>query len=487
VFSSGFSALPVPAFILLLFGLIFGTAANCWSQTAGDFGGTHFSFGDQFQRSVAGVGFFDETKQDGSLNQEEPKKEKDSATSKPDSKADSKPAADKSKEWYQKLNIRGYAQFRYNYLTHTADGSAPPNHASDASISDAQQFLVRRARVILFGDISDHLYVYMQPDFASNPDGLVSNNQFAQIRDWYGDVYLDTTKIHRFRVGQSKVPYGWENLQSSQNRLSLDRNDAFNSATRNERDLGVFYYWTPDWAQSIFKFISDEGLKGSGNYGIFGFGAYNGQGGSLREQNGEVHWISRLTHLWFDRRGQLHEFGVQAYTGRYVVLGSRISPLGIEPAIQPLGTKGQLFGEQGQLDQRLGWTYVRYPQPLGFQAEYTIGRGPELNSAQTAVERGTLHGGYWMMNYRMQTAGIGEVWPFVRYQYYRGGYKSAPNAPFSEIDEWNFGFEWQIKKDFELVTEYLITDRTNLQSFTSGRSYEQFDGHVLRFQFQFNF
>jgi hypothetical protein len=44
-------------------------------------------------------------------------------------------------------------------------------------------------------------------------------------------------KEFRVRVGQSKVLFGFENMQSSQNRLTLDRNDALNSAVANERDL----------------------------------------------------------------------------------------------------------------------------------------------------------------------------------------------------------------------------------------------------------
>jgi hypothetical protein len=48
---------------------------------------------------------------------------------------------------------------------------------------------------------------------------------------------FDAKKEYRVRIGQSKVPYGFENLQSSQNRLTLDRNDALNSAVVNERDL----------------------------------------------------------------------------------------------------------------------------------------------------------------------------------------------------------------------------------------------------------
>lgn len=404
-------------------------------------------------------------------------------------KLDSDKAADKSKSkaWYDKISLRGYTQFRYNSLLFSEAGSAPRQHAGDTSISEDQEFLIRRARLILSGDVSEHLYLYFQPDFASTPDGSSNNVLFTQIRDLYGDVYLTTDKVHRLRVGQSKIPYGWENMQSSSNRLALDRNDAFNSAARNERDLGVFYYWTPDWAQDIFEYISDNNLKGSGNYGVFGLGAYNGQGGSLRDLNDEVHIISRLTMPAFLPNGQLVEWGIQGFTGRYVVNGAAISPLGVGPSAVPLGTRGRAFGEEGLLDQRLGWTFVQFPQPFGIQIEHTIGRGPELNADQTRVERGSLHGGYVQLNYRQDMGDYGELFPFVRWQYYRGGYRSFANAPSSRINEWNMGFEWQIKKDFELVCEYLITDRTNLQAFSSGRSYDQFVGHLLRFQFQINY
>lgn len=347
--------------------------------------------------------------------------------------------------------------------------------------------MIRRARVILFGDVSEHLYVYFQPDFASTPNGAVDANQFAQIRDWYGDVYVDKEKVHRFRVGQSKVPYGFENLQSSQNRLPLDRADSFNSATRNERDLGAFYYFTPQWTQEIFKYVMDEGLKGSGNYGLFGFGVYNGQGGSLREFNDDLHMISRVTLPMTLPNGQIIEAGIQGFTGRYVVSGAAISPLGVGPAVAPLNTRGRPGSEDGMLDQRLGWSLVYYPQPFGIVVEHTIGRGPELNAAQTAVERGSLHGGYVMATYRHQTECHGEFWPYVRWQYFRGGYRSFPNAPSTTIDEWSVGMEWQIRKEFELVCEYLMTDRTNLRAFSTGRSYDVYDGHVLRFQFQVNF
>jgi hypothetical protein len=41
---------------------------------------------------------------------------------------------------------------------------------------------------------------------------------------------FDAKKRISVRVGYSKVLFGFENMQSSQNRLTLDRNDALNSA-----------------------------------------------------------------------------------------------------------------------------------------------------------------------------------------------------------------------------------------------------------------
>jgi len=64
-----------------------------------------------------------------------------------------------------------------------------------------------------------------------------------QMRDLYGDIAVDKDKEFRFRVGQSKVPFGWVNLQSSQNRGPLERPDALNSAAEGERDVGVFFMW----------------------------------------------------------------------------------------------------------------------------------------------------------------------------------------------------------------------------------------------------
>jgi Phosphate-selective porin O and P len=394
--------------------------------------------------------------------------------------------ARKDKKWFEKYTIRGYAQFRVNDIMDN-DGPAPAHYVGDSSIGNNQSFLIRRARLIFSGDVSDHLSLYFQPDFASSVPGSPDANQFAQIRDLYADVSLDDQKEFRFRIGQSKVPYGWENLQSSSNRLPLDRNDALNSAVRNERDLGIFCYWTPVDVQDTFKYIMDEGLKGSGNYGMVGFGVYNGQGGSFREQNDDLHAVARVAYPFWLNDCQLVEVGMQGYTGQYTVLSSAISPLGVGPAVRPAGTL-ENGGANGISEERLAWTFVYYPQPIGFQSEWTVGRGPALNGAQTEVTESALYGGYAMAMYR-QKLEKGELIPFARWNYYQGGYKSERNAPYSQIDEWELGTEWQFSKSLELVVMYTMTDRTNTQANSTAdtRSYEQFEGQLLRFQAQVNY
>lgn len=91
-----------------------------------------------------------------------------------------------------------------------------------------------------------------------------------------------------------------------------------------------------------------------------------------------------------------------------------------------------------------------------------------------------------MFMYRRVTECYGEFIPFARWVKYKGGYKTERNAPYSEIDEWDVGLEWQMTDNLELVSMYTITDRTNTRAISSpdALSYSQFDGNLLRFQLQ---
>lgn len=393
--------------------------------------------------------------------------------------------------WYEKINIRGYTQFRINSLLWNDPDLAPPYHPHDRSVSPDNHFYIRRCRVIFSGDMSDRLFFYIQPDFASSLVGVSDPGaiNYAQLRDCYGDVYLTTDRVHRVRVGQSKVPYGWENLQSSSNRVPLDRADYIN-ATKSERGLGVFYYWTPEYAQELYKEVLDEGLKGSGNYGVAGIGTYNGQGNSALDQNNNLHTVIRLNSPWKMPSGQIMEAGVQAYTGLFVPTVSTIT--------LPNGTKvTPVVDDNGVLDQRICATYVYYPQKLGFIAEWNVGLGPALSNLSNAspanpptITSKPLSGGYILVNYKADTERLGVMFPYFRWQMGRGGYIWERNSPYAYLGEFNLGLEWQITPQMELTMEYDWVNRTS----TAGNApinqfgqYAQFQGDLLRFQFQINY
>ncbi|MFM8780927.1 MAG: porin [Gemmatimonadota bacterium] len=165
--------------------------------------------------------------------------------------------------WYEKFRIRGYGQIRFNRLFES--NPALQCEQCDRSWGDNGGFFIRRARVIIQGQIHPRVAIYLQPDFASTAG---TTGHVGQLRDWYADVGLDASNEFRLRIGQSKVPYSFENMQSSQNRLPLDRADATNSAHANERDLGAYVMWAPKQIRARFASLVNDGLKGSGDYGV---------------------------------------------------------------------------------------------------------------------------------------------------------------------------------------------------------------------------
>jgi hypothetical protein len=361
------------------------------------------------------------------------------------------------KKWYDKISIRGYTQIRYSYMT----GENDLVSEYDSSIGNNKGFLIRRARLVISGDITDWLSIYIQPEFAGTAG--TGNNNFAQLRDAYADIFLTKDKELRIRGGQSKVPFGFETLQSSQNRLALDRSDGINSAVNGERDLGFFLYYTPVETRKVFKRLVESGLKGSGDYGVLGVGVYNGQTINVAEANDAKHVVLHATYPFELPYGQVVQVGVDAYRGLVNVAA---------------GT-GVTRPDGGNInDERVGAHFVLYPQPFGLQAEWNWGRGPELNAAQTALQEGSLQGGYVQAMYKWNDA-----IPYVRWQEYMGGKKHRTNSPFNVVRELEVGLEYQFGKALELTVAYVWTKRTDTQT----APYPIRDGEILRTQLQWNF
>ena len=380
--------------------------------------------------------------------------------------------------WYNKISIRGYVQVRYNGLFSTNDKvsceQCDKSWGTTSTAPDAKSnngFFLRRARIVFSGQIHPNVFIYIQPDFASSPSSGVNN--FAQIRDAYADISFDKKREYRIRLGQSKIPYGFENLQSSQNRLTLDRNDGLNSAIANERDLGAFFYWAPAEIRERFAMLVKDGYKGSGDYGVFAFGAYNGQTANKSEANRNLHVVARATYP-FVIGNQIIEPGLQAYTGKWAFT-SELSP-GVITTLD----------KQYVLDQRVGATFVLYPKPFGIQTEYNIGKGPRYDKFTNSVDVTDLDGGYVTLNYKwdVNLAKHHFVYPFAKFQYYDGGKKFEKDARSYVVRDYELGIEWQPIKAFELTAEWVISDRTFEDSALPNNRQQ---GDLLRLQAQFNF
>lgn len=364
------------------------------------------------------------------------------------------------KSWFENIQLRGYAQLRYNGLFET-NPDLKCDQCDKSWGGDGGGFFFRRIRLIFFGQIHPQVYFYIQPDFASGGSNM------AQIRDAYFDLALDKKQEFRLRIGQSKVPFGFENMQSSQNRLPLDRNDGLNSAVPNERETGVFFYYAPQHIRKRFSQLVSTGLKGSGDYGMFGLGVYNGQGPNAQDKNKNLNVVSRFTYPFELPSGQFLEASFQGYTGKYIVESNLITDV-----------------DQREFREfRYGPSFVLYPQPFGIQAEYNWGRGPEFNPETNRVEDAPLKGGYVLASYMIQKDGD-TIIPFTRYHYYSGGKKFEMDATRHRVNELEIGVEWQPHKNFELVGMYTISDRTAENSLNPVNRQK---GSLLRLQAQVNF
>ena len=371
------------------------------------------------------------------------------------------------KEWFGKMAIRGYVQTRYTHVFGSGgDNASTTLHSpTEPNISERDSIFMRRARMIFSGDVHDHLYLYAQLDWQAgvNSGYNEANASGLQTRDMYGDISLDHDKEHRIRIGISKVPYGFVNLQSSQNRLSIERPEALNSAVEGERDLGLYYMWADKTARARFRELVQLGLKGSGDYGVFTVGAYNGQGLNKYDANRAPHVVARLAYPFKLDNGQFFELGLGGYDGKFV-LNTGTSNSTITGNFATNAKNATQY-----VDRRVAANFVWYPQPFGMEAEWTAGEGPQqgvtYNSSGTGTANGkvtieNLHGGYVLFNYKADTD-IGTIIPFTRWSYFDGARKFK-NASAQNVNELDFGVEYQPWPCFEVALLYTRTlYRTN--------------------------
>jgi hypothetical protein len=213
------------------------------------------------------------------------------------------------------------------------------------------------------------------------------------------------------------------------------------------------------------------GLKGSGDYGVLAVGVYDGQTANRPEANNNLHVVTRATYPWQLKSGRYVEAGIQAYTGRYTVT----------PDQRSASTRGP--ADFTFTDQRMAGSFILYPQPWGFQAEYNVGRGPQYNPTARMIETKTLRGGYAQTMYMKRA--FGQVFtPYAKFQYFSGGKKHELDARSYLVRDFELGLEWQQSNFFEVVTQYSYGDR---KFEDANRPNNRQKGGLLRVQLQINY
>jgi Phosphate-selective porin O and P len=373
-------------------------------------------------------------------------------------------------KWYERLKLKGYLQVRNESIFHDTGGLFVEN---DPFANHTSSTGIRRGRVTYSGDLTSHLYVYAQMDMFGTVSATNGTNYVVQARDYYADVSLDPAREHRVRMGLSKIPFGFATMQSSQNRLALERPEAIDTAVENQRDFGAYYMWAPYKIRERFKDLVKMGLRGSGDYGVFAFGAYAGNGINRPDNNGEVHWLSRVTYPFEFDNGQFLELSLQGYWGRFLPTTAAIAGVGT-PTIS---------NSHGITDSRVAVSGILYPQPFGIETEWNWGQGPQLSRDMRTITSASLSGGYVQTCYRHVFANQKELIPFMRWQTYDGGRKFANNAPVDKVNEIGLGFRFIPYPELELTAMFMHGTRTN----TNVAPYGNVSYDYLGIQAQVNF
>lgn len=317
----------------------------------------------------------------------------------------------KRKPWYETMKIGGYTQARALYYDDY------PNPEATKGSSD---FVVARARTVLTFQPSDFTDVYFHLDFGRGE---------PTVKDVWVQRLFGDDRQWRLRLGQQKLPFGFETAQSDADRLPFERTNLATTFFPGNRDTGlVFYYTCP---QDAALFAAGREVFGAGDYGNFALGFFNGQGAAYRtldsgarvydgaETNSNKHLALRAAKPFaLGRNGRYAEAGVSYWHGRYF---SRKA--------------------DGEFDDRLlGLHAYLSPRPWGLQAEYFTGE----------TEGGDVDAWYAMGLWRTGRKGL----LFARYEDYDGPRKGRGPGNLFDRQRWCLGYAYDLDRRTRLTLEY---------------------------------
>lgn len=152
-------------------------------------------------------------------------------------------------------------------------------------------FLVKRSYINVEADILPYLSARVTPDVYADDDGIELRLKYAYAELRGAGNHLVTRPVVRFGM----VPTPWFMFEEQVNRyrmqdpMFIERSEVLNSADTGVTVSGLFGGRLPD------EVAVRIGNHGSGRYGSFAFGVYNGGGYTGRELNTNKVFQARVT------------------------------------------------------------------------------------------------------------------------------------------------------------------------------------------------
>lgn len=206
---------------------------------------------------------------------------------------------------------------------HRLDGYLQVRYREEAA-ADAAEFLIRRARINLRGPVSDRTAYRLELQLDAREKGQGPTSK-TQVRTASVDYQLGRGRL---RMGQTKVPWGYELLESSAGLWSGERSFLMDRLFPNQRDIGIHWAYRP--------------APGAPHFDL---GVFNGTGINASDNNRRKNLMGRL-----DLPARWGSVALSAYVGK--------------DGEGPAATRQDRFGLSGKLD--LG--------PAAFLGEYVLGK-----------------------------------------------------------------------------------------------------------------
>lgn len=294
-------------------------------------------------------------------------------------------------EFYPALRLDGQIQVQVDdgdLQSGRPEGSRPVRNGIGIFPTDTR-LSPRRIRLKPRLDLSPRWTILNQVDL--DPDGFQQEDLELTVLDLY--LRYEIEKGHELRLGQTKVPFGYENLRSSERIFTIERSDV----TRQlfQRDVGLVAYGQTDrWE--------------------YGAGVFQGQGLNNQERNGSQDFVGKVVY----RVLPALKLGFSGQTGTY-----RPRSSGSDLKVRRVGME------------------LRYQDgPLQFEGEYIVGEGFNLFSETDSNSRGYyLYGLYKIRSDLEFVAGYDRYDPSLG----RVNEIRADNG-VNERDRWTLGLNYYL-------------------------------------------